>query len=140
MLQCAGQINIRFSGIFGATEVWIPLEEHREFEWTIFEARPAQIRAEDAACKAVDDTVRQANSGHNVQDGQDDGQNMNKDPDSVQPVLQDFRYSWKFVTSHLTNAKCDAILYPVNDNRDREWAKRLEWAIEKHRGIASDAV
>jgi hypothetical protein len=29
---------------------------------------------------------------------QDDGQNMNEDPDFVQPVLQDFRYPWKFVS------------------------------------------
>ncbi len=76
----------------------IPLEEHREFEWTIFQALRAQIGPEDAARKAADDTARQANSGQNVKDEQDDGQNTNEDPDSVQPVLQDFRYLWKFVS------------------------------------------
>jgi hypothetical protein len=40
--------------------------------------------------------------------------------------------------SQLTNAKGDEIFYPVSDNRDREWAKRLEWAIEQHRDIAKD--
>ncbi len=65
---------------------------------------------------------------------------MNEDPDSVQPVLQDFRYPWKFVSSQLTNAMGDEILYPVNDNRDSEWGKRLEWAIEKHSDIAQDAL
>jgi hypothetical protein len=47
----------------------IPLEEHWEFEWTIFRALRAQIGAEDAARKAADDTARQANSGQNVRDG-----------------------------------------------------------------------
>jgi hypothetical protein len=46
----------------------IPPEEHREFEWTIFQVLRAQIGAEDAARKAADDTARQANSGQNVQD------------------------------------------------------------------------
>ena len=56
------------------------------------------MHAEDAARKAADNTARQANSCQNVQDEQDDGQNMNEDPDSVQPVQQDFRYPWKYVS------------------------------------------
>ena len=56
------------------------------------------MHAEDAARQAADDTARQANSGQNVQDEEDDGQNMNEDPDSVQQVQQDFRYPWKFVS------------------------------------------
>ncbi len=96
------------------------------------------MHAEDAARQAADDTARQANSGQNVQDEEDDGQNMNEDPDSVQQVQQDFRYPWKFVSSQLTNAKGNEILYPVNDDWDREWAKRFEWAIENHRDIAQD--
>jgi hypothetical protein len=74
MLLCAGQINIRFSGILEQLKSGIPLEEHREFEWTIFQALLAQIGAEEAARKAADDTERQANSGQNVRDKQGDGQ------------------------------------------------------------------
>ncbi len=118
----------------------IPLVEHQEFEWTIFQALQAHIGAEDAARKAAEVTAHQANSGQNVQDEQYDGQNMNEDPDSVQPVLQDVRCPWKFPCSQLTNAKGGEILYPVNDNRNREWTKRLEWVIEKHHDIAQDAL
>ncbi len=83
-----------------------------------------------------------------MQDDQDDGQEVNEDPDPVQPMPQDFHYprkfvssqltNAKFVSSHLTNAKGDEIFYHVSDNWDREWEKRLEWAIKKHRDIAKD--
>jgi hypothetical protein len=96
------------------------------------------MHAEDAERKAADDTARKTNSGQYVQDEQDNGQNMNEDPDSVQPVQQDFRYDWKFVPLQLRNAKGVEIFYPVNDDWDREWAKRLQWAIEKHRDFAQD--
>ncbi len=63
------------------------------------------MHAEDAVRKVADDTARQANSGQNVQDEQDDGQNMNEDPDSVQPAPQDFRYPWKLEVRHLAGDK-----------------------------------
>ncbi len=113
------------------------------------QALQAQIGAEDTALKTADDTERQANSGQNVQDEQNDGQKMNEDPDSVQPALQDFRYPWKLVSPQLTNAKgesCAMRYYTmtacnhVNDNQDRECAKLLDWAIKKHSDIAQDAL
>jgi len=30
------------------------------------------------------------------------------------------------------NSKNEEIVFPVNDDRDRRWARRLEWAIEEH--------
>ena len=41
-------------------------------------------------------------------------------------------YQWKFVSSLLKNSKNEEIVFPVNDDRDRRWARRLEWAIEEH--------
>jgi hypothetical protein len=116
----------------------IPRGEHQEFEWTLFRALCARIAAEDTARKAADDAARQAGSNQNVQDDQGYGQEVNEDPDPVQTMPQDFRFPWNFVSSQLTNAKGDEILYPVSDSRDREWAKRLEWAIEEHSDIAED--
>ena len=71
-------------------------------------------------------------------DNQDADQHVDEGRDSVQPEPVYFHYPWKFVSAQLKNAKGDEIFYPVNDNRDREWARRLEWAIEKHRDIAED--
>ena len=51
---------------------------------------------------------------------------------------QRVHFQWKFVSAQLTNSKGDEIFYPVNDGRDREWARRLEWAIDRHRDIAED--
>ena len=42
------------------------------------------------------------------------------------------------MSAQLSNSKGDEIFYPVNDERDREWARRLEWAIDRHRDIAED--
>jgi hypothetical protein len=54
------------------------------------------------------------------------------------PPPQRFHFPWKFVSAQLTDSKGDEIFYPVNDGRDRQWARRLEWAINRHRDIAED--
>ena len=36
----------------------------------------------------------------------------------------------------LLNSKGEQIFYPVMDDTDRSWARRLEWAIECHRDLA----
>ena len=36
------------------------------------------------------------------------------------------------------NPKDSEVFYPVNDGRYRQWARRLEWAIDRHRDIAED--
>ena len=58
-------------------------------------------------------------------------------PDRIEPEQtptppQRFHFPWKFVSSQLTNSKGDEIFYPVNDERDRQWARRLEWVIGHH--------
>lgn len=52
--------------------------------------------------------------------------------------MQRFRFPYKFVSAQLTSSKGDEIFYPVNDDQDRQWAMRLEWAIDCHRNIAED--
>lgn len=59
---------------------------------------------------------------------------MHMEPEPV--GTRDFYYPWKFVSAKLTGCKGNEIFYPVNDNRDRQWARRLEWAISKHCDIA----
>ncbi len=63
-------------------------------------------------------------------------------PDRVEaeqthPPPQRFYFPWKFVSA-LTNSKGDEIFYPVNDQRDRQWALRLEWVIGHHLDRAED--
>ena len=43
-----------------------------------------------------------------------------------------FHYPYHFVSSLLKNSKGDEILFPVNDDRDRQWARRLDWVVERH--------
>ena len=47
------------------------------------------------------------------------------------------RYSWRFVSTQLKNSKGE-IFYPVRDDRDREWASRLEWVVGEHLHRAED--
>jgi hypothetical protein len=41
-------------------------------------------------------------------------------------------------TFQLKNSKGDEILFPVNDEQDCRWARRLEWVIEEHLDRAED--
>ena len=45
-------------------------------------------------------------------------------------------YPWQFVSPQLLNSKGEQIFYPVVDDTDRTWARRLEWAIDCHRDLA----
>ena len=44
-------------------------------------------------------------------------------------------FPWKFACTQLNNAKGE-IFYPVRDDKDRIWARRLEWVVENHLDIA----
>ena len=115
----------------------MPREEHRAYERFIcnFLLRPR----DGAALQAAEDAARQTDSGQNVLDNQDAGQHVDEGRDSVQPPEPVyFHYPGKFVSAQLTNAKGVEIVFPVKDNRDREWARRLEWAINKHRDIGEE--
>ncbi len=57
-----------------------------------------------------------------------------------QTLQQRFHYPYRFVSTQLTNSKGDKIFYPVNDDRDRQWARRLEFAIDRHWEIAEDDI
>ena len=45
-------------------------------------------------------------------------------------------YPWQFVSPQLLDSKGEQIFYPVVDDTDRTWARRLEWAIDCHRDLA----
>jgi hypothetical protein len=45
-------------------------------------------------------------------------------------------YPWKFVSPQLLDGKGQEILYPVEDDRDRWWARKLEGAVNHHRDLA----
>ena len=44
-------------------------------------------------------------------------------------------YPWLFVSPQLLNTKGEEIYFPVVDDKDRCWARRLEWAIDRHRDL-----
>ena len=45
-------------------------------------------------------------------------------------------YPWKFVSPQLLDRDGREILYPVEDDRDRWWARTMECAINHHRDLA----
>jgi hypothetical protein len=45
-------------------------------------------------------------------------------------------YPWKFVSPQLLDRDGQEIFYPVDDDRDRWWARKMEWAIDHHRDLA----
>jgi hypothetical protein len=45
-------------------------------------------------------------------------------------------YPWKFVSPQLLDYKGTEIMYPVEDDRDRWWARRLEDTVNHHRDLA----
>ena len=45
-------------------------------------------------------------------------------------------YPWKFVSPQLLDSKGQEILYPLEDDRDRWWARKLESAVNHHRDLA----
>ncbi len=66
------------------------------------------------------------------------GQLQQEYADDPQPISLPSQYPWSFVSAQLTNAKRNEIFYPVIDYKDRQWARRLEWAIKQHRDLAED--
>ena len=44
-------------------------------------------------------------------------------------------YPWKFVSPQLLDRNGREILYPVEDDRDRCWARKMECAINHHRNL-----
>ena len=42
-------------------------------------------------------------------------------------------YPWRSVSSQLMDSKGKEILFPVDSDTDRKWARRLEWVVDKHR-------
>ena len=49
-------------------------------------------------------------------------------------TVQDF--PWKFASPQLLDRNGREIMYPVEDDRDRWWAQKLECAINHHRDLA----
>ena len=45
-------------------------------------------------------------------------------------------YPWKFVSPQLLDRNGGEIFYPVEDDRDRWWARKMECAINHHRDLA----
>ena len=45
-------------------------------------------------------------------------------------------YPWKFVSPQLLDCNGQEIFFRVEDDRDRWWAQKMEWAIDQHRDLA----
>jgi hypothetical protein len=45
-------------------------------------------------------------------------------------------YPWRFVLPQLLAHNGQDIFYPVGDDRDWCWARKMEWAIDHHRDLA----
>ena len=49
-------------------------------------------------------------------------------------------YPWGFVSSQLMDSKGEEITYRVDNDRDRIWARRLEWVVDQHLDRAEDEL
>jgi hypothetical protein len=54
------------------------------------------------------------------------------------PGTNPVHYPWGSVSSLLMNSKGEEIIYPVEDDRDRIWARRFEWVVDQHLDRAED--
>ncbi len=54
------------------------------------------------------------------------------------PGTNPVHYPWGSVSSLLMNSKGEEIIYPVEDYRNRIWARRLEWVVDQHLDRAED--
>ena len=57
-----------------------------------------------------------------------------------EPETGPVNYPWGFVSSQLLDSKGEEIFYRVKDDRDRKWAKRLEWVVKEHMDRAEDEL
>jgi hypothetical protein len=55
------------------------------------------------------------------------------------PGTNPVHYPWGSVSSLLMNSKGEEIIYRVEDDRDRIWARRLDWVVDQHLDRAEDA-
>jgi hypothetical protein len=103
-----------------------PAEQTIDMEQVISDRVHASLRHGTDARSGVQPDYGQVESPHLIE------------PEQTPRPPQRFHFPWKFVSSQLTNSKGDEIFYPVNDERDRQWARRLEWVIGHHLDRAED--
>ena len=60
------------------------------------------------------------------------------DSSASEPGTNPVHYPLGSVSSLLMNSKGEEIVYPVEDDRDRIWARRLEWVVDQHLDRAED--
>jgi hypothetical protein len=66
-----------------------------------------------------------------------DGAELELPPrDTITGSKRPVDYPWDWVSPQLLNRKGEEIYYPVVNDADRAWARRLEWAINHHRDLA----
>lgn len=57
---------------------------------------------------------------------------------ALEPGTKPVYYPWGTVSSLLMTSKGEEIIYQVEDDRDRIWARRLEWVVDEHLDRAED--
>jgi hypothetical protein len=62
------------------------------------------------------------------------------DSTAWEPGTKPAHYPWGSVSSLLMNSKGEEIIYQVEDDRDRIWARRLEWVVDQHLDRAEDVL
>ena len=133
------------SAVRGASPVTSDAEQDRPASVTsdAEQDRPASLAVQDP----LDSPVGQDACGQEIQDSIVDQDSCGQDtPDSADVpdaygrkrqrhvTVQD--YPWKFVSPQLLDRNGQKLLYPVEDDRDRWWARKMECAIKQHRDLA----
>ena len=93
--------------------------------------------AQEAAADGVD-SVQPENSPHYQLQQENVREPTVSDSSPSGPGTNPEHYPGGSVSSLLMNSKGEEIVYPVEDDRDRIWARRLEWVVDQHLDRAED--
>ena len=95
------------------------------------------VRAQEAVADGVDSVLPEHSQHYQLQQ-ENVPEPAVSDSSPSGPKPNPVHYPWGSVSSLLLNSKGEEITYPVEDDRDRIWARRLEWVVDQHLDRAED--
>ena len=95
------------------------------------------FRAQEAVADGADSVLPEHSLHHQLQQ-ENVPEPTVSDSSLLGPGTNPVHYPLGSVSSLLMNSKGEEIIYPVEDDRDRIWARRLEWVVDQHLDRAED--
>ncbi len=92
---------------------------------------------EEALASGAGRGASPANEARAVEDSKEDASaTLEPIQQCIHGVKRPVDYHWDWVSPQLLNRKGEEIYYPVVDDNELSWARRLEWAINYHWDLA----